>query len=384
MSAPAISRSRRHLLLAGAAAGVSALAACVTPLVPVASTSPQRLRLLAEGRLAHRMAFQGSIVGGLSGIDFDPASGLWVALSDDRSEILPARLYTFAMDIVPGQRLQPRLRDAVTLRQAAGTPYPNRRAGGEVVDPEAIRFLPGGDRVLWASEGDVVAGQHPSVRESKLDGTFVREFETPKALRFGKPGTGPRSNDTFEGLALTPDARGVWAAMETALAQDGPTARVGVPGGPCRFTLFDVESGRAVRQIAYLPDSVPVAPMVPGGFVLNGVSEVLMIDARRMLVLERSYSLGRGMSIRIYEIDVEDASDTLALDRLVAGQYRPAPRKPVADFARLGLSTVDNTEGMCWGPALANGSRSLVFVSDDNFNPAQVTQFVACEFLDGA
>ena len=59
------------------------------------------------------------------------------------------------------------------------------------------------------------------------------------------------------------------------------------------------------------------------------------------------------------------------------------PRKKLlADFAQLGLSRLDNTEGMCWGPRRANGARALVFVSDDNFNPLQVTQFVACEFLE--
>ena len=56
----------------------------------------------------------------------------------------------------------------------------------------------------------------------------------------------------------------------------------------------------------------------------------------------------------------------------------------IADFARLGLSRLDNTEGMCWGPALPGGSRTLVCVSDDNFNPLQATQFVAFEYTENA
>ncbi len=61
--------------------------------------------------------------------------------------------------------------------------------------------------------------------------------------------------------------------------------------------------------------------------------------------------------------------------------------KLVADFDTVGLSRLDNTEGMAWGPTLAGrdgkpGNRTLVCVSDDNFNPAQVTQFVAFEFLE--
>jgi hypothetical protein len=170
--------------------------------------------------------------------------------------------------------------------------------------------------------------------------------------------------------------------MEAALQQDGPVPSVGHPGGPCRFTAFDVASGRAIRQVAYLPDAVPLPPLVPGGFTDNGVSEVLMIDAHRMLVLERGYSLGAGASLRLYAIDTREGSDTLPLERLVPGEFRPVTKRFVADFAQLGLARLDNTEGMCWGPPQANGRRTLVVVSDDNFRAAQVTQFAAFDYLE--
>jgi hypothetical protein len=84
----------------------------------------------------------------------------------------------------------------------------------------------------------------------------------------------------------------------------------------------------------------------------------------------------------LYEIDTRAGSDTLALPRLQEGNYRPAPKRPVADFAHLGLPRLDNTEGMCWGPRLANGRRSLVVVSDDNFSARQITQFAAFEYQE--
>ena len=60
----------------------------------------------------------------------------------------------------------------------------------------------------------------------------------------------------------------------------------------------------------------------------------------------------------------------------------PAAKTLVADFAHLGLSRLDNSEGMCWGPPLPDGERTLVVVSDDNFNPSQITQFAAFAFTD--
>lgn len=372
--------TRRALLRGTAAACALALTGCATRSAAPPPSGPARLRLLGETALPHHLQFKGTTVGGLSGLDHDPATGLWVALSDDRSERQPARFYTLRIAVAEG-RLGVDLRDVVTLRQADGTPFPARHSGGEVVDPEGIRLLPQGRGILWTSEGDHAANQSPRLREARLDGSHVRDFALPPLLQFSaQPGTGPRANLTFEGLALTPDARTAWVAMENALQQDGPEPGVGRPSGPCRFTAFDVASGRAVRQVAYVPDAIPQRPALPGA-ADNGVSEVLMIDATRMLVLERAYMAGIGMSLRLYEIDTREGSDTLALQRLVPGEFRPAPKRFVADFAQLGLSRLDNTEGMCWGPRLPSGRRSLVVVSDDNFSARQVTQFAAFDYL---
>ena len=377
------STTRRAFLRACGALPAAALVGCATPL-PRSSTSSgaPRLHLLGETTLRHKMEFQGTTVGGLSGLDHDPGTGTWVALSDDRSELQPARFYTLGVTL-DARRFAVEVRGVATLRNAAGEPFPRRQSGGEVVDPEAIRLLPQSAGILWASEGDFRARQSPSVRHSRLDGTHVRDFAVPEQLQFApQPGTGARNNNTFEGLALTPDGRTAWVSMEAALQQDGPVPGVGRPGGPCRFTAFDIASGRPMRQIAYLPDAVPHAPLIPGGFSDNGVSEILMADAHRMLVLERAFSTGVGISLRLYEIDTRAAGDTLATQRLDAGAYRPAAKQLVADFGTLGLSRLDNTEAMCWGPRLANGRRTLMCVSDDNFSALQVTQFLAFEYLE--
>lgn len=380
---PLPSSLRRRSLLRGAASACAlAAAGCAQPVAPPAASAPAALRLVGEATLPHRMAFRGTTVGGLSALDHDPATGLWMALSDDRSELQPARFYTLRLALAGGT-LGVELLDAITLKQADGRPYPRRRLGGETVDPEALRLLPGGRTLLWTSEGSAEANLPPLLREARIDGSHVRDFDVPAPLRFpARPGTGPRDNNTFEGLALTPDARTAWASMEAALEQDGPVPGVGRPGGPCRFTAFDVASGRAVRQVAYLPDAIPRAPVVPGGFADNGVSEILMVDATRMLVLERAYAMGVGTSLRLYEVDTAAASDTLAHERLRPGEFRPLAKRLVADFAGLGLSRLDNTEGMCWGPRLPNGHRSLVVVSDDNFSRQQVTQFAAFDYLE--
>ena len=150
------------------AASALALAGCASREGTPAAAPPSRLRLLGETTLPHRMQYQGTTVGGLSAIDHDPAGGLWVALSDDRSELQPARFYTLSVD-VSDRGIGVQVRGVTTLRQASGQPFPKRQAGGEVVDPEGLRLLPGGSGMLWSSEGDHPANQSPALRTDISD-----------------------------------------------------------------------------------------------------------------------------------------------------------------------------------------------------------------------
>ncbi|MDO8373054.1 MAG: esterase-like activity of phytase family protein, partial [Polaromonas sp.] len=82
-------------------------------------------------------------------------------------------------------------------------------------------------------------------------------------------------------------------------------------------------------------------------------------------------------------------SDTLNAPQLQPGTFQPVSKTLLADFSAFTgegpgprLQRLDNTEGMCWGPRLPNGNRSLHFISDDNFNSRQITQWLAFEFFD--
>ena len=381
--------TRRRVL--GALAGSGLLAGCGGALPPApdsaSGTPPIRLRWLGETRVPHRLDAAGTTVGGLSALDYDPLADRWFALSDDRSDLQSARFYTLSLSIGLQGPQAPRDWTPVPLRQPDGSLFPSRRSasapGTPVVDPEAMRWRPGAGTLLWASEGDRRLGLAPSIHECAPDGRPLRRFAMPSHFRSdGPPAQGVRDNLGLEGLALTPDGQGLWAAMEAPLLQDGPVPAVGQPGGPCRFTLFDVQRGEPVQQRAYRPDPVPVAPQPASAFADNGVSEILMLDAWRMLVLERAFITGFGNSLRLYLVDTRSGSDTLHQDSLSPGNHEPMPKTLVLDFAQAGIPRLDNTEGMTWGPRLANGRRSLVLVSDDNFNPGQITQFLAFECIE--
>ncbi|WP_353734985.1 esterase-like activity of phytase family protein [Okeania sp. SIO2C2] len=50
-------------------------------------------------------------------------------------------------------------------------------------------------------------------------------------------------------------------------------------------------------------------------------------------------------------------------------------KKLLLDFSTLEI-VLDNIEGITFGPKLADGQRSLILVSDNNFNPLQITQIL--------
>ena len=362
------------------------LAACA-PLPPAPAAAPQdarRLCLIGTATLASGLEYQGTTVGGLSGIDYDAARGLYLLISDDRSGHQSARAYTARLRYTAAALAAPELTGVITLRHENGQPFPDaRRAppGMDVPDAEAVRWRPGGATFLWTSEGDFARGFGPQLRESRADGASVRNIALPPGFA-PTHGSGPRDNGTLEGLALTPDGRTAWLAMEEPWKQDGPLPTPAAQGGPVRFTAIDVDSGRALRQIAYQPGAVPQARRVPVGPEVNGVSEVLADGPHHLLVLERAYSAGAGVTARLYRIDTRAGSDTLALGRLAPGNHQGVPKTLVADLDAL-AGPIDNIEGMAWGaPLEGTRTRVLVFVSDDNFNPAQTTQFIAAAYLE--
>lgn len=91
--------------------------------------------------------------------------------------------------------------------------------------------------------------------------------------------------------------------------------------------------------------------------------------------LERS-STGVGNAVSLYRLDLSGASDVTGRS-LAAGAdgVVPVSKELVLDLGTLSI-TLDNVEGMTFGPALPDGRRTLVLVADDNFSDTQVNQVI--------
>ncbi|NLR96132.1 esterase-like activity of phytase family protein [Rhizobium sp. P38BS-XIX] len=312
-------------------------------------------------------------VGGLSGIDFDPSTGRYIAISDDRSEKAPARFYDLDIDVDASGLKGVKVVDHVTLKDKDGQPFAAKR-----VDGESIRL--GKDGIYWTSEGDGKALLPPFVRVANRDGSFVREFSLPEGFApTADKSTGIRDNLAFEGISLLPGGD-VVVGTESALYQDGPITTL-TGGALARLIRYDAATGNQKAQYVYPISPIPQAPSTATGWNDFGLSEIMALDNRHLLSIERGYAQGVGNAVVINMFDLDGATDVSSIPSLAKTDQRivPVRKTQILDLRALGLNP-DNIEGITLGKA-KDGTEVLILVADNNFNPMQKTQFFAFKVI---
>jgi 3-phytase len=336
-----------------------------------AQAAPQlELDFLGQQIFPTATQFQGTTFGGLSSIAYDARRGVFYAISDDQ---VGARFYTLRIG-VSGNGPAVQILAVTTLRDGSGQPFAPLS-----LDPEGLA-LTKDDTLVLTSEGFATRLIDPWVREFSLAGRQLRELPLPSAFSPNAAATrGVRQNLGFESAATAPNGRFLFTGTEGALVQDGPPATVGA-GSPARILRYNLQQGRLDRQYVYWTDPIAEPPVPATQFAVNGLVELLPLNNQFMLSMERSFSVGApdtGNTIKLYEIALPGADDVNGFDSLATllARIEPVEKRLLLNLDALGIP-LDNVEGMTFGPDLADGRRSLILVSDNNFSPAAFTQFL--------
>jgi hypothetical protein len=372
-------------------AAVAALTATV--LSVLASATPANaavaqsgVRLLGETTVPHKLDYEGTTVGGLSGLDRDPCTGDYVFISDDRSYLQPARFYTARFDVNDSGVGPVEFTGTYPFRQPNGATYSSPTSNdGNAVDPEEIRVDPRTCQYWWAQEGNRPKTPdgpepviQPSIQQADRTGDYLGQLPLPSNYEITMAERGPRRNQVLEAITFNQSGSRLTSAVEGPLLQDGaePTTE---HGALTRVTT-QTRTGTVLAQYAYplepiFAEPTPGSPWAPD----TGVPAILAFpeDPTRFLVLERTYVDGSGYKVRLFDTTTRDATDVRRTDTLAKAPVQPMRKQLLADLADLSPSTVYNVEGMTWGPRLPDGQRTLVLVSDDNFNDQEVTQIIA-------
>ncbi len=322
-------------------------------------------------------------IGGLSGIDY--YNGKWYIICDTSNP--PIRYYEADIVYNETEFTSVDIHNMIEIKDNSG----GSLAQG-VVDPEAIRLDPITNTILYTSEGSISNGIDPALIEISLEGKEIRKYtlsDNFKANTTDKS-SGPRHNGVLEGLSLDYNSKGYWVSLELPLIEDGPEPIITDTQSPVRITYIDKTSKMAERQFAYELDPVARTPELGTSFAVNGLVEILEYDTNKFLALERSFSSGYidgGNTVKIYKVDASNATNTLSIDTLTGNDYTPATKTLLFNFetirGQLTNNTVDNIEGITFGPTLNDGSKTVVVISDNNFNSffPQYNQLIALKVI---
>lgn len=302
---------------------------------------------------------------------------------------------------------------------------------GRSFDPEGFVIDPRTGHFLVADE------YGPSVYEFDRKGRLLFVFETPAdlipkvdgivnyvALRDACSATllppncglndGRQDNRGFEGLAITPDGKKLYAVMQDPLVDEPtPGTNNGRNGRNLRIVVFDNDPdsgsyGESVAQYAYQLEKQAdvLARIVAAGGTGSstdprqgrnlGLSAIVALNSHEFFVLERD---NRGIGVdnpmgrtgatgvtgskRVFKIDVNGATDvtgqSLPLGDLPASIVPVQKSSELTPFIDLAANTVlpnderaEKWEGLTIGPRLLFGGHVIVAGNDNDYSVTQL------------
>ncbi|MBX9626157.1 MAG: esterase-like activity of phytase family protein [Gemmataceae bacterium] len=285
----------------------------------------------------------------------------------------------------------------------------NKAVLGRSFDPEGIVKLSNGNLLVSDEYGpSAYEFKRVGLPNGEVEARFVRAYQTPANLlpkqadgtpNFvdGRPTitTGRQDNRGFEGLAISPDGRKVYAALQDPLVNEG-ASNDGRRSRNVRIVEFDTATGLPGKQFVYQLEAladinarVPNNPFAATAQGRNiGVSAIIALNANEFLVIERD---NRGIGVdnptgsvpvaskRVYKIDLRGATDvsgtSLAGTNDLPPGVTPVSKSLLLDIqqqlAANGIPILEKFEGLAVGPRLDDGRYALLVGTDNDFSVTQ-------------
>ena len=276
-------------------------------------------------------------------------------------------------------------------------PEPRMKDGRRCLDPEGLALMKDGN--LFVCEE-----YFPSVLQFKPDGTFLARFVPPEnylprnaagQVDFRPLETraeGREDNRGFEGVALSPDGKTVYAILQSGLTQDG-----GREAGATRLLAFDALTGSPKAEYAVrFTEPASLGDRAKKLKTKNLVmSDLLCLPDGKILALERdnrgqdgSTDPKKAIFKSVCVLDLSGATDLLSLPdkpyslRKANPKFKPLTADQPIQYVKKTLlfdfETLDlPSQGLAWdqvpekweGLALLAPDRLLVIADNDFLTP---------------
>jgi hypothetical protein len=375
------------LALAAAPAAPAKIVLLAQGTIPGDATDLSGLKdTLSDGTPHNRLGAMGS------GIAWTGDGNRYLMIADrgpkDGAVPYRCRFHTFDIPVKAGEPIKPRLLSTTLLTAPGGKPYIGLATAfgdgardGLRLDPEGIRVGRNGNLFVSDEYG-------PFVIEFDRDGKQRRLLRVPDKFEVDKPGatdeeerrnnkSGRQPNRGMEGLAISPGGGKLFGIMQSVLMQDGDLdpKKGYVVGVNVRILEIDTKSG-ATREFVYPLDDPR-----------HGINEILAINDREFLVLERDNKAGKqAVFKKLFRIDVSGATDVSQVAKLPAKGLpegvKAVAKKPFLDlldpaYGLAGKDLPEKFEGMAFGPDLPDGRHLLLVTTDNDLEAKEPTYFFA-------
>jgi hypothetical protein len=337
-------------------------------------------------------------LGFFSDLYYDAQRDQWWALSDrgpgGGTLHYDTRIQRFKIDVDPdsGAIANFQILQTLVFRQGGGT---LDGFAPEVGGPLGLAFDPEGVVVNPLTGHLLVSDEYgPSLLEINGAGQVVRRYPTPANLLPRNAATGAtnfagdegntagkRTNRGFEGLAISPDGRTVYAMLQSAMLDEG-----GSSGVYNRIVAFDTRTTRPIAQYAY---------RMAGSSQGRGISALVALNDEEFLVLERN---NRGAGVdgtlgssaadwnkKVFRISLRGATDVSDLNLAAPGTVFTPVAKVAAPWldlaapatlaspqlAAFGGVSPEKWEGLTIGPRLRDGSYLVLAGTDNDYSVTQ-------------
>ena len=322
-------------------------------------------------------------LGGFSAIARLGKGQRFIAVSDrgpkDGAVDYLCRFHTFRIRIRPNRKrpIDIRLIDTTFFKRKDGSIFSGlalRHHDDQRFDPEGIRMLRGGNLIVSDEYG-------PHVIEFDSKGDEVRKYPVDNKFMIATPGqnkaeenknntSGRQGNRGMEGLALTPSGD-KYGLMQSPLIQDCSWNEEGkLEGLNCRI----VELANKSKEYVYQLDDKS-----------NKLNEILSVDEKNFLVIERDGKPGSESTYKkINLVNISGATDVQDVNPLPAGKLSddvsPVAKRCLIDLldSKWGLhaNMPEKIEGLCFGNDLKDGRKTLLVLSDNDFEKQATQLFV--------
>lgn len=359
------------------------IVACTTFTSSSSTTEVKSLRFIGDVNISSDTAFQGTLLGGLSGVSYDHARQRLIAISDDRGEFGEPRFFEFSM------RLSDRSMELIPIRLQTLKDHQGKKFKTGTIDFEGITLLENGN-ILLASEGDERPKNRimPGLHQYDLKGNWSKNWQVPPKFYFedkGKISKGVRFNKGFESLTSALDHSAVFTANENTLLQDGEIANERNQG---LVRIVRYHQDGSVKEFAYALETIPNPENLANLDGDTGLVDMVAFDQHTLITMERSWvGNNKKNTIRLFSVSLKDAEDVSTISSLKEAAVKQVHKTPLLDLDDIldkldeKWQKLDNLEGITFGPTLPNGHKTLILVSDNNFSRHQRTLFIAFEII---